>query len=189
MAKVRNNLVMHGLSGMLGKQVVVRKGKDGTYIVSAAPHRSSTELSDAQKEHLERFRAAIAYARGAKSVPEYEAAAEARGLTAPNVAVADFMHPPEITNIDISGYHGDVGQPVVITATDDVKVKSVGVLIAAEDGTLIEKGAAAPSPTDPTRWTYTTTGKTTASAVKIVADAADLASHVTELTEPAQLSH
>lgn len=182
MAKIRNNLVLHGLSGMLGKQVVIRKSKSG-YIVAAAPHRSNVELSDAQKATLERFRQAIAYARGAKSVPEYEAAADARGLSSRNVAVADFMHAPEITKVDVSGYHGEVGQPIVVTAIDDVKVKSVGVLIAADDGTLVEKGAAVQSATDVTQWTFTATVKASAKAVKIVVDAADLASHVAELTE------
>jgi hypothetical protein len=179
---------MHGLSGMLGKQVVIRKGQDGGYIVAAAPHRTNGELSEAQKTHLERFRQAVSYARAARSLPEYEQAAEVRSLSSQNVAVADFLHPPEITHIDVSAYHGDVGQPIVITALDDVKVKSVGVLIAADDGTFVEKGAAVASPADPTRWTYTATVKASAKAVKIVADAADLAAHVAEVTEEVQLA-
>jgi hypothetical protein len=183
MAKVKSNLVVHGLSGMIGKQVVIRKTKSGGYIVAAAPHRSSTNLSEAQKAHHERFRQAIAYARTAKDLPEYKAAADARGMTSQNVATADFLRAPEITNIDVSNYHGDIGQQILITATDDVKVKSVGVLIAAEDGTFIEKGAAVVSPSDGSRWTYTATVKAPATAVKIIVDAADLADQVTEETE------
>jgi hypothetical protein len=173
---------MHGLSGMLGKQVVIRKSAAGTYIVAAAPHRRG-EMTEAQKAHQQRFRLAVVYSKGSRSLPEYEAAAAARGLTTHNVAVADFLNPPEITKLDVSAYAGDVGQSIVITAVDDVKVKAVGVLIAAEDGTLVEKGAAVASGTDSTRWTYTTTAKAKAGAVRIVADAADLAGHVVESAE------
>jgi hypothetical protein len=188
MAKIRNNLVLHGLSGMIGRQVVIRRSQDGGYVVSAAPHRTNTELTDAQRAHRERFLQAVTYAKGAKSVPEYEEVAQTLKMSVHNVAMADFMHPPEITSIDVSNYHGDVGQPIVITALDDVKVKSVGVLIAADDGTFVEKGAAAPSPNDSTHWTYTTTAKTSAKGLKIVVDAADLARHVTELTEEVPLA-
>ncbi len=31
MAKIQSNLIIHGLSGMLGKQVVVRRMKNGQY--------------------------------------------------------------------------------------------------------------------------------------------------------------
>lgn len=174
--------------GMIGKQVVVRKGGDGGHVVSAAPHRANVELSEAQKANLERFRQAIAYSRGAKSQPEYAQAAEARGMSTHNVVVADFLRPPEITKVDISGYHGEVGQPIVITAIDDVKVKAVVVLIAADDGRLVEKGAAVQAATDATHWTYTATAKAAANAVKIVADAADLADHVTAFGEEVQLA-
>lgn len=172
---------------MLGKQVVIRKTKDGNYVMASAPHRTG-EMSEAQKAHQELFRQAIVYSKGNRSLPEYAEAASARGISTHNVAVADFLHPPEITKLDVSAYHGDVGQPIVITAIDDVKVKSVGVLIAAEDGTFIEKGAATVSATDATHWTYTTTAKAKTGAVKIVADAADLADHVAEATASVQLS-
>jgi hypothetical protein len=188
MAKIRSNLVIHGLSGMIGKQVVIRRGQDGGYVVSAAPHHVQRALTDAQKAHRARFLQAVAYSRGAKSLPEYAEAAAARKMSAHNVAVADFMHPPEITNIDASNYRGDAGQTIVIMAIDDVKVKSVGVLIAADDGTFIEKGAAVASVNDSTHWTYTTTTKTTAKAVKVVADAADLAQQVTTVTENVELA-
>ena len=86
MAKVANNLVIHGLSGMLGKQVVVRRQKNGEYIVAAAPGHTTHELSEAQVQHRERFRQAILYAKTAQETPEYEDVAKSRGLSAYNVA-------------------------------------------------------------------------------------------------------
>lgn len=183
MAKVQNNLVIHGLSGMLGKQLVVRRQKNGGYVVAAAPVRTqSREPTAKEKEHQEQFRQAILYGKGAKAKPEYEAAAEARGISSFNVAVADFLHPPEIQNIDISAYHGAAGQPIRITAVDDVKVATVGVLIADDNNTLVEKGQAVVSPTDPHVWVYTTTASAPSASVKIVVDVADLAGQVTEET-------
>jgi len=183
MAKVRNNLVIHGLSGMLGKQLVIRRQKDGSFVVGAAPKRSdSATLSDAQKAQRQRFRDAVVYARGARGAPEYQEAAKARKTSAHLVAVADFLHPPEIEAIDASGYTGAAGQRITITAIDDVRVKTVGVLISTEDGTFIEKGAAVISPENPSQWTYMATAAASSETVKIVVDVADLAGHVTEKT-------
>jgi len=183
-AKVKNNLVLHGISGMLGKQIVVRAQKDGTYVVSAAPKRAeNAPVTEAQKAQQQRFKDAVTYARGARNMKVYQDAAKARKRTAHLVAVADFLHPPEIQAIDVSAYTGAVGQTIAITATDDVQVKTVGVLIAAEDGTLVEKGAAVVSTENASLWTYTATAAAGAKAVKIIVDVADLTGHVTEKTQ------
>jgi hypothetical protein len=183
MAKVRNNLVIHGLSGMLGKQVVVRRQKNGDYVLAAAPGHRMKELSDAQKQHQQRFRDAILYAKAAQDAPEYQAAAKARGQSAYNVAIADFLHPPEIQHIDLGAYQGAPGQSIMVTAVDDVKVKTVGVMITTEDGVLVEKGAAVPSAGDPNQWLYTTIATAPSPKVKVVVDVADLAGQVVEQTQ------
>ncbi len=82
------------------------------------------------------------YAKGAQGVAEYHDAAQARGVSAFNVATADFLHPPEVQKVDVSGYHGAIDETIHITAVDDVKVKTVGVMIVNDDGTLVEKGTA-----------------------------------------------
>jgi hypothetical protein len=182
-AKIEQNLVIHGLSGMLGKQVVVRRHKNGTYVLAAAPNRRSRDLSEAQKQHQERFRQAILYAKAAQKNPDYQDLAKSRGNSAYNVAVADFLHPPEIQQIDIAAYKGAPGQNITITAVDDVKVKTVGVLIATDDGTLVEKGSATPSAQYDNQWLYTTTATAPSASVKIIVDVADLAGQITEETE------
>lgn len=183
MAKIQSNLVLHGLSGMLGKQLVIRKQKDGSFVVAAAPARAEgREATPHQKEQQERFRKAVLYAKAAQGKPEYQAVAEARNVSAFNVATADFLHAPEIQHIDVSAYHGAVGQPIRITAVDDVKVATVGVLIADDDNTLVEKGQAVVSAMDPHVWIYTATANAPSPSVKIVVDVADLAGQVTEET-------
>ena len=190
MAKVGSNLVVHGLSGMLGKQLVVRRQKDGSFVVAAAPHRSADAApSNAQKEQQAKFKQAILYARGAKGLPEYEQAAKSRGVSTHNVAVADFLRPPEIEAIDVSEYHGAPGETIAITAVDDVKVSTVSVLITTDDGKLVEKGTAVLSPVDGSRWTYTATASAPGSAIKVVVDVADLAGHVTEKVEELAAAH
>ena len=134
MAKVRGNLILQGVSGMIGKQLIIRKQKDGTYVLTAAPVvRAGREPTPAQKQQQERFRQAVLYAKAAKGKPEYEPVAEARGVSTFNVATADFFHPPEILDIDVSGYTGAAGETITIKAVDDVKVTKVGVLIADDN--------------------------------------------------------
>jgi hypothetical protein len=183
MAKVKNNLVIHGLSGMLGKQLVVRRTKNGQYIVSAAPNQPKQELTDAQKEHREKFRQAVLFAKGALKSPEYQEAADARGVSAYNVAVADFLHPPEIQKIDLSSYQGQADEKIATTAVDDVKVKTVGVMIVNDDGTLVEKGTAVVGDANTNQWLYTTRQAATSASVKIVVDVADLAGQVAEVSQ------
>lgn len=183
MAKVQNNLLLHGLSGMLGKQLVIRKQKDGSYVVAAAPARVEGRVrTQRQRDQQERFRKGVLYGKATQNNPEYQAAAKARGIPAFNVAIADFLHAPEILGIDVSGYTGAVGEKITITAVDDVRVATVGVLIMDDDNVLIEKGQATVSPQDSHLWTYTTTTAAPSPSVKIVVDVADLAGQVTEET-------
>jgi len=153
--------------------------------VVALPPTQNKErkVTPQQEEQHERFRQPIAYGKGAKDRPEYAELAKSRGVSGFNVAVADFLHAPEILDIEASAYTGAPGQAIHITAVDDVAVATVGVLIMADDGTLIEKGSAVPQPPDPRRWVYTTTASSAAVAVKIVVDAADLAGQITEETK------
>ena len=48
MAKVTRNIVMSGLSGSLGKDLVVRQMRDGRTIISAKPNFSNRQFSEGQ---------------------------------------------------------------------------------------------------------------------------------------------
>jgi hypothetical protein len=133
-------------------------------------------------EQREKFRQAILYAKSAQGTPEYKDVAESRGLSTYNVAVADFLHPPEIQHIDVSAYKGAPGEAITITAVDDVKVKTVGVMIVADDGTLVEKGSAVAAPSA-NQWLYTTVNSAPSTSVKIVVDVADLSGQVAEISQ------
>jgi hypothetical protein len=180
MARVRSNLIIHGVSGMLGEQVVVRRLADGSTILAAYPslpkHR---KFSPAQKAQQERFRLAALYAKATQGKPEYQALAKQRHVTAFAVATTDYLTPPTVLGIDASGYHGAASQPIVVLAVDDVKVASVTVTLSQDGGAIVEKGAAVIDPQDPHRWIYTATVSAPSPSVAILADVTDLAGQTT----------
>src|SRR6266540_4740870 len=101
MAKVRNNIVIQGLSGSLGDQLVIRKGRGGKTIVGVMPNfAENREFNETQKAHQEAFRQAVTYAKSVKNEAVYLAKAEKEDKSSFNVAVADWFHKPEVVEID-----------------------------------------------------------------------------------------
>ncbi|MBI3788414.1 MAG: hypothetical protein HY276_09175 [Ignavibacteriales bacterium] len=177
MAKVRKNIIIEGLSGSLGDQLVVKTGKGGQTVISTTPKFSGDrKFTDAQAAQQEKFREGSAYAKdAAKKEPLYGEKAAGTPQTAYNVAMADFMHPPEILEIDVSKYSGKAGETIRARAQDDVKVKTVNVVIATEQDQMIEQGAATPE--DGSWWKYTATANAPSENVKVIVHAWDLPGH------------
>jgi hypothetical protein len=137
MADVVDNIIVEGLSGKLGRQLVVRRLRDGRTIVCKHPDFSSRKLSDSQKEHHERVKRAAAYARSAsRSNSIYAQLAEGTMMNAYNVAVRDWFHAPVIHRL------GRYGAAIRIWATDDVQVAGVTVFVKDEQGKVLEQGEA-----------------------------------------------
>jgi hypothetical protein len=155
MAQSNNNVLTHGLSGKIGDMLVFSQ-RGGKTVVSAVPRKSQQEQSEKQKEQVRRFQRATLYARTAQQQPEYKDAAAQQGKTAYVVAVADFLNAPNIEKIDLSAYTGAVGNPIRITVTDDFALASITVRITNADGSLVEEGAARPTPIA-YEWLYTAT--------------------------------
>lgn len=111
MAQSKNNIITHGLSGKVGDLIVFRS-LNGKTIIASKPGARTGELSDAQKQNQKRFQQAIVYAKSAVADPDtksaYKAAAE-EGESPYNVAVADFMHAPDISEVNLSNYKGKIG--------------------------------------------------------------------------------
>ena len=178
MAKVRNNIVMKGLSGSLGDQLVFKQDKAGRTIVSVKPSFDPNHtFTDAQKQVQENFRDATTYAKSAKTQEEYVDKANKTAHSAYNVAVADWFHAPEIKEIDVTAWHGTAGEIIRVQAVDDVKVTQVMVVITDGAGTVLEQGAAEPA--EGAWWNYTAT-VTDPSASRIVVTARDLPGHIAE---------
>jgi len=160
MAKVRNNIVTKGLSGLLGDQIVFRNDKTGRTIVAMRPTFNGERVFNAaQLAHQDAFRQAIVFAKTAKNNPVYMTKAEGTVKSAYNVAVEDWFGQPVVLDIDISGWTGQIGQTINVKAQDNVKVTSVQMMIRENNGsaTTLEQGEAVQSEINGLMWAYTTT--------------------------------
>ena len=182
MAKVRNNIVIKGLSGTLGDQITIKQDKIGRTIVSMKPtYPENREFSAVQLTHQADFKEATTYAKTAAKTEEvYAEKAEGTAQSAYNVAVADWFHAPEIVDIDLSAWTGLAGEPIRVKAIDDVQVKQVTVVITDENDVVIEQGAAQSA--DGLWWVYTTTAAASGQP-KVVASAMDLPGHVAKMVK------
>ena len=148
MARVGRNIVTQGLSGMIGGTIVFRQVGDQT-IVGQAPEKKEREISSNEKAHRAKFGRAILYGKSAVADPIskelYQKQAET-GKSAYNVAVADFMNAPEIDEVDVRDYTGEIGSTIRVRATDDFQVNRVYVKIEGEDGSMVEEGEAVADP-------------------------------------------
>lgn len=141
MARIKNNVITHGLSGKLGGNIVFKQYGNKT-IVSAYPDMSRVKPSESQKKQRTRFKKAMMYAKYMMKDPVCKAEyhSNAKGTqTAYNVAVADFYHPPVIHKIATAFKNGF---RVIVDAQDDFKVKKVEVEISEFSGEVIFKGDA-----------------------------------------------
>lgn len=156
MATSKNNVITHGLSGKVGDLLVFSQ-RNGKTIVSRMPRKVSV-LSNAQIAQNEKFTMAASYAKAAIQDPVlklgYQEQAEIRNISPYNCAMGDYLNAPEINQIITTGYSGNIGDKILIRATDDFSVESVEVRIEKADGSLIEEGNATQHPF---HWEYTTT--------------------------------
>jgi len=76
--------------------------KGGTTIIRTKPQPGDQPPSEAQQAVRGRFQEAVAYAKGAKEKPAYVGKAAGTEKSAYNVAAADWLHPPEVVEVDPS---------------------------------------------------------------------------------------
>ena len=170
MARIRTNVIVEGLSGKLGDQLVFRHLRDGRTIVCVKPDFSRRVLSKDQKAHHERFRAAAAYARGASiNQPIYAKLAAGTMKNAYNLALGDWFHPPVIHGIQKRN------GKILVQASDDVCVAGLRVMIVDGAGSVLEQGDAIQLEGD--LWEYPPIAEG-----KVIAEARDLAGNVVRKT-------
>jgi hypothetical protein len=146
---------------------------------------SSKKVSERQKRQRKNFQKAIFYAKSvfegddAQTIGLYEAAAKKKkGLSAYNIAVADFCHAPDIELVDLADYSGVQGDQIRVTASDDFAVKSVHVRISNIDGTIVEEGYATQGVGN--LWTYVASqNNDSLEGDKIEVSASDLPGNIT----------
>ncbi len=181
MAKVRNNVIVRGLSGSLGNQVVIKIDKAKRTIVGIKPvFPENREFSPAQLAHQENFREAALYAKDAKQLEVYVKRAEGTPMHSYNIALADYLQPPEIKELDLSAWTGGIGDTIRIQAVDDVEVKLVNVAITDENDAVLEQGPAVKE--EGGWWTYQTT-ITAGGNPKVMVTAEDLPGHAVSMIQ------
>ena len=175
MGKSKANYAITGLSGKVGKIFVYRQ-RGGETIVATPPVRTAPPTPK-QIQQQTKFAQAAAYARNALLDPTlkeaYTTEAKKRRNVSPyNMAMTDFLRPPQITNVDHSAYTGDTSdQKIIIEVADAFKVVSVKVKITAANSSPLEEGTAT---LVKGKWEYTTTANNaTLTGSKITLTATD----------------
>jgi len=161
MAKSKDNVVMQGASGTVGKMLVFRQRGDKTIIARRPKGRGGERIySPDQLKIQNRFLDASLYARKAIADPDLKAAYLAKATvnqTAYNVAVKDFFTPPTVRRLDDRAYNGVVGDVISFIIKDVLMVKEVMLEILDDGGAIIEAGYAEVVDTQGIEWLYTAT--------------------------------
>lgn len=175
MGKSKANYAITGLSGKVGKIFVYRQ-RGGETIVATPPVRTAPP-SPKQIQQQTKFTQAAAYAKNALLDPTlkeaYTTEAKKRQNVSPyNMAMTDYLRPPQITNVDHSAYTGDAsGEKIIIEAADAFKITTMKVKITAANNSTLEEGTATQVKG---KWEYTTTTtNTTLTGSKITLTATD----------------
>ena len=145
MAKINFNPWLEDVRGAYGR--LVFKQRYGQMFVARKPRPSLLPPTEMQTRTRETFAAANRYAQGvftdaARRQP-YVDAGKAQNTNPFTLAMGDFLNLPEVKEVDLSDYHGRVGDPIRVTATDDFGLVSVKVTIRSEAGAELEQGLAA----------------------------------------------
>lgn len=145
---ITNNPAVAGASGMLGNNFVYRRLAGDRLCMANRPKKRKGGLSARQDVVVDRFSDATYYAKNKTAIPEFKALYR-KGInkneginSAYNVAINDYLKPPQIAGIDAKDYTGEAGQLIRVRATDDFMVESVTVIIVSAEDEVIEQGEA-----------------------------------------------
>ena len=158
MAKLKDNALMTGTSGTIGKQLTYRQIGGRTF-VSKYQRPPAVPPTEKKKAVQTKFGIATAYGRRVVKDPGLKALYQAAikgGQRAFNIAVTDALQPPVVVSIHIENYHGHPGDPVIIHAKDDFKVAGVNVSVYNSAGELVEEGSAIQRENEELIWLYNT---------------------------------
>ena len=157
MARHYSTIFARGLAGIAEDpfEVHTRLGKNVT---------ASKVLFDDNREYLESLKPeqaaileATTYANFAKTQDLYLERELETGMTAYNIALADWFVAPKVLQINIDHWTGRPGQVIRVKARDNVRVAKVSVLIRDEEGNVLEAGEAVQMEAGSAWWHYTTT--------------------------------
>lgn len=130
--------------GALGR-VVLRRVGDRVIFSRPPIDRRPSNAPSALAARL-RFNEAATYSKGVVDNPvrraPYDAVAAEKKQPVFSVIMTDFLKSPVIQTVDTGGYHGQVGDALVVTARTDLPLAGLTVTLRRLDGTEVESGAA-----------------------------------------------
>jgi hypothetical protein len=130
-------------SGLLGEQVVVKRGGKGKNVMVLAKPRIKREPTEKQLAQRERLSLAAEYARIALQDPalkEMYAKRVKKGVSLFRTAANDYMQLPFVRDVNVSEYLGNPGDTIRVAAGDKFGLTEVRAKLIAPDGTLVESG-------------------------------------------------
>jgi hypothetical protein len=144
MAESKNNPLTKGLSGKIGNGIVFSQRGNKTF-ASSPPRKRPGPPHPNQEPGQTKFQQAVVFGKAITEDPDVKEIygdSAGPGQSAYNVAIADFISAPDISEIDLDSYTGLPGSIIKINVTDNFLVTSVYVHIHNPDGTLVEEGNA-----------------------------------------------
>lgn len=178
MAKILDNVLLRGLQGSIGKQIVIKVRNGKPYVAKHPPKRTGEIPSEKQTIARQQFTRAQRFAQHVNKnaeLKDFYTPHIRSGQTILNVAYLDAFYPPVVHEIDSSSYTGIPGQFIYVKATDNFKVVSVYVKILDVFGRCFDEGEAARSDQSDT-WVYATSEHNEfLGLISVIAVAKDLA--------------
>ena len=148
MAQTKENVLTKHYSGIVDQVVFQADG-----VIRSRPDVSNRKWSKKQKQHLTLFDSAKGWGRKACSDPElsalYRPALEKvrrknKYLGIYQLAIMDFLNPPEIKSIAIEKRSATAGTVIRVNVFDKVLITEVQVCLVSSKGKTLEAGDSEP---------------------------------------------
>jgi hypothetical protein len=169
---------------------VYRQQADGSVTLAKKPVLDpDRELSEAQTEHIQKFKEASARYRrlmeDAGLQTAYQKVLEERGSKRMRaLVIGDILRAPKVSTIDLSKYAGEIGNPIRIIAEDSVGVSRLTLRITDVTSSQVVESAEMPmndKVSSTVEWEYLATQAVEAGhEIQVHVSAYDLAGNVIE---------
>jgi hypothetical protein len=157
MANIYRNSFFRRLTGAFSEQFVTHKTYAGKTLITHKPMFSdSQDYIESMKAGQAAILEASTYANFAKTQDVYLDKEIETGITAYNMAIADWFVEPKVLEINVDRWTGQSGQSIRVKARDNVKVARVTLVIRNSQGNVLEMGEAMQLEAGSAWWSYTT---------------------------------
>jgi hypothetical protein len=142
MARIKNNVLLSGVSGRVGN--LVFKVRNGKTFVSARPKTTKAPTEKMLKSCMN-CALASQYAKAALADPERSAfykAVRSKGKSAYRLAVADYLKAPVIESVKVFDCTGEAETTLFLIDVNKTGLAKITISIEDQNGNLVESGDA-----------------------------------------------